>query len=356
MMVIAAVAAFGASCERKGAGGGATTTGRGEVVLYSSADSDVLAEVVAAYERSGTSRVLVVTDTEATKTTGLAQRLLIERDAPKADVWWSSEALGTQTLAGRGVFREMDSTGLRAAIGERAGTLVSAERLWVGFAARARVIAFNTKAMTAEETPREISDLALPRFKNRIGMARPQFGTTRTHIAALVAAVGERGASELLESLKANGLRLYDGNSSVVRAIAEGEIDAGLTDSDDVWAAKENGWPVEMNFERDSAAKEGETAAPWRSRGTLVIPNTVALVKGGPNPEEAGRLAAFLLSPDVERILAASRSRNTPTLPAVLAEYPDLAFPEVWAIRPSEILEASDSAGALAERLFPIGQ
>jgi len=323
-----------------------------EVVLYSSADSDVLAKVVSAYEASGGAKVLVVGDTEATKTTGLVQRLLIEEDAPRADVWWSSEALGTFTLKKRGLLRPMDSAVVRAAIGDRDAALIGPDGAWVGFAARARVIAFNTKVTGA--SPKSLGDLAQERFRGRIGMARPQFGTTRTHVAALVGAFGEEAATDILEALKANGLRLYDGNSSVVRAIAEGEIDAGLTDTDDVWAAKENGWPVEMNFEASSEPAVAGSSG-WRTSGPLVIPNTVALIKGGPHPEEADRLAAFLLSPEVERLLASSRSRNTPTLPAVASEYPELLVPGPWAVSTSEIVQASEAAAALIERLFPLG-
>src|SRR5690606_15422723 len=98
-----------------------------------------------------------------------------------------------------------------------------------------------------------------------------------------------------LRAMAANGVRLYDGNATIVRAIAHGEIDLGLTDTDDVWAAQRNGWPVAMVFERRDEPAPSDPAALF-SRGPLLIPNTIALVRGGPNPDAARRLVDFLLS------------------------------------------------------------
>jgi iron(III) transport system substrate-binding protein len=322
-----------------------------EVVLYSSVDSDVLTEVIAAYERSSGTKVLLVGDTEATKTTGLVQRLTLEADAPRADVWWSSEAMGTQELADRGLLKPM-AANVTSAIGSRDATLIAKNHTWVGFAARARVIAFNTKVFAADKAPRTLSDLASEKFRGRVGMARPQFGTTRTQIAALIAANGEPAARALLTSLKANDIRMYDGNSSVVRAIAEGEIDIGLTDTDDVWAAQANGWPVGLVFEASRPATGSQAA----SIGPLLIPNTVALVAKGPHPREAEDFVTYLLSDEVERILARSRSRNVPTRSELIAEFPELAVPNPSTVSTEAIFSASEAADALIREVFPLGQ
>ena len=52
-------------------------------------------------------------------------------------------------------------------------------------------------------------------------------------------------------------------------------------------------------------------------RGTLVLPNTVAMVRGGPHPENAKKLIDYLLSPEVEQKLAAGRSAQIPLHPTV---------------------------------------
>lgn len=187
------------------------------------------------------------------------------------------------------------------------GPIVDGAPEWYGFACRARVIAFDTRDLKADEAPRSLQALTDPKWKGRVGMARPQFGTTRSQMAALVADCGPGELREWLRAMKAGGLRLYDGNSAVVRAIAQGEIDVGLTDTDDVWAAQREGWPVGASFE---AAIDDE--AGLCSRGPMLIPNTVALVRGAPHGPEARALIDFLLGQEAERILAASDSHNLP--------------------------------------------
>ena len=54
----------------------------------------------------------------------------------------------------------------------------------------------------------------------------------------------------------------------------------------------------------------------------------MSLVKGGPNPEAARRLAAFLLSEETERQLARSESRNIPVRASLAAEFAALAVPD----------------------------
>lgn len=163
-------------------------------------------------------------------------------------------------------------------------------------------------------------ELMDPKYNGRIGMARPQFGTTRIHMAMLAASWDIKSFEEWLEALKANGVRLYDGNATVVRAVAMGEIDVGLTDTDDVWSGQENGWDVEI-----ASSEREPTDIPPASRfyfpvDRIVIPNTVAVVRGAPNPELARRLAAYLTSPAVERLLYESTSGNHPVNAALREE------------------------------------
>lgn len=324
------------------------------VVLYSSADDEILRVIVDQFEKAEGMKVAVVTDTEATKTTGLVRRLLDEQSSPRADVWWSSEPLGTVRLAREGVLDSLPEPFIPKGW---PATLVGAGRSWVGFAQRARVIAFSTKRVSVEERPTRLRELVEPRWKGRIGMARPQFGTTRTQMAALLAGSGERALRGWLSGLRSNGVRLYDGNASVVRAIAQGEIDVGLTDSDDAWAAKRNGWAVESVFEArdDGIAIEAirNVGIELASEGPLLMPNTVSLVRGGPNAAGGLKLVEFLLSPNVERALAASDSRNVPVNAQVADEFPDLrvrdaALPD-WA----RIESATEGATGLCQDALP---
>lgn len=274
-----------------------------KVVLYVSADDHVTRPVVRAFEEETGFRVQVVPDTEEMKTTGLGNRLIAERDNPQADVFWSSEIFNTVRLAEEGVVER-----------------------WREFAARARVIVYSPKRLAEADIPRTWMDLTRPRFRGRIVIADPRFGTTGGHLAAMKAYWSRTGGAGYYEAflmgLADNEVRMLPGgNAAVVRAVAEGEADLGLTDTDDVWAAQARGFAVELVYPRhDLEGAEGG--------GTLLIPNTAALVRGGPNPAPAARLVEFLASERVERMLAESSSHNVPLRPDVAAQYPQYAVPD----------------------------
>lgn len=315
--------------------------GRGpEVVLYSSVDDYLVREVVREFERETGIAVLLVGDTEATKTTGLVHRLIAERRRPRADVWWSSEPFGTMRLAEEGLLEPYRSIAEEEMSGSWPAELRDPEGLWYGFGSRARVIVYNTRRVPPERVPRTLRELAAPAWQGRVGMARPQFGTTRGHMGALTAACGGEAFREWLTAMRAGGLRLYDGNASVVRAVAYGEIDAGLTDTDDVWSGQGQGWPVALAFESVDGTGPGLC-----SFGPLRVPNTIARVRGGPNPDAAGALIDFVLSERVERMLAASDSHNAPVRPAVAAEF------SAWAVPPGRTPDLASVARAMPEAL-----
>lgn len=330
-----------ASCERKQAGAG---SGAGSLTLYCSADSVYAEPIIAEFARRTGVRVDPVFDTEATKTTGLVNRLLSEKDRPRCDVWWSSEPFGTIRLARAGVLTAYTSAAAEASMAQATPAgwperLRAGDRTWYGFGSRARVIVYNTRAIPSAQPPRTLQDLCDGALKGRIGIARPQFGTTRGHMAAIVAARGGSALEKWLTAAKANSLRLYDGNASVVRAVGTGEIHAGLTDTDDVFAGQREGWPVELVYEAP-----GEQAV-----GTLVLPNTVALVRAGPaGTAAAGALADFLLSTDVQRMLAQSESHNMPVDPALVREFARFG-PGADKLAPVELPAVADSVDAAME-------
>lgn len=325
------------SCERS-----APENAAREVVLYYSADEPIAQPIIAAFEKETGIRVLSRGDTEATKNTGLVQKIRIERAHPRADVFWSSEVFQTIRLAQENILAPIES---QESFTSRPAAFRGENNLWVGFAQRARVLVYNTKRVTPEEAPRNLTDLANPRWRGRIVIARPQFGTTRGHIAALVALWGEEAAHEWLSALKENNVRLLDGNASVVRAVAYGEADVGLTDTDDVWAGQRNDWPVDLVYIRHD---HDELRA-----GALTIPNAVSRIAGGPHPEAAEKLIAFLTSARVERMLAQSDSRNIPVRDELNSEFPNLDVPDpIESLTFERIAEADEAAIALCTKVF----
>ena len=70
-----------------------------------------------------------------------------------------------------------------------------------------RVIAYNTKVVTADDAPQSIFDLADPSWKGQVAIADPRFGSTSFHVAALYALAGDEQMDDFFRRLKANGVR-----------------------------------------------------------------------------------------------------------------------------------------------------
>ncbi len=267
-----------------------------EVVIYTSLDQVFSEPVLQAFEEETGIRVRAVYDVEASKTTGLVNRLIAEKPNPRADVFWNSEVGRTLVLKEKGILAPYRSPSA-AGIPEQ---FQDSEGYWTGFAARARVLIYNTDQMTEEEVPASIFDLTEPEWKGKVAMAYPLFGTTATHVAAWYAVLGPDRTEEYLQALKANQVLIVDGNATSRDVVVQGEVPLGFTDTDDVNVAIQSGKPVGMTFPDEGGL------------GTLMIPNTVALVAGAPNPETGKRLIDYLLSKDVERRLAFSDSMQIP--------------------------------------------
>lgn len=289
-LVVAALVVTTVACD------GRESDGTRAVTIYVSTDRVFSEPVLREYERRSGVRVDVAYDTEETKSTGLANRLLAEASRPRADVFWSNEPIRTLVLKSRNVlasYRSPSAAGIPLA-------LVDPDGHWTGFSARIRVIAFNTQLVKADEAPRSVFDLTNPKWKGQVAIADPRFGSTSFHVAALYAALGDERADDLFRQLRANDVRIVDGNSVVRDLVARGEVKLGLTDTDDVNVAMTNGLPVAMNL----PDREG--------LGVPVMPNMVSLIANGPHPDEGRRLIDYLLSPDVERQLAESEAVQIP--------------------------------------------
>ncbi|WP_024546542.1 extracellular solute-binding protein [Picosynechococcus sp. NKBG15041c] len=261
-----------------------------KVVVYVSVDRVYAEPILAAFAAETGIEVLPVYDVEATKTTGLAQRLLREKERPQADVFWSGEFAQTLLLQDQGVLAAYQSP-----IAENLPPQYrDPEGYWTGIGGRARVLLVNTDRLAIARAPRSLADLASEQWPgSEVAIAYPFFGTTATHAAALYTAWEPETARDFFVALKQKNVQVVDGNSVVRDWVVEGRVSIGLTDTDDACSAVEKGDPVALVFPDQGP---GEI-------GTFVLTGTVALVAGGPNPETGKELVDFLVSPETEQRL-----------------------------------------------------
>jgi iron(III) transport system substrate-binding protein len=268
-------------------GSKAPSPGSASVVAYVSVDQTYSEPILKEFTRQTGIEVKAVYDVEASKTTGLVNRLVAEKDRPRADVYWNGEFAQTILLQERGVLAKY----LPSTAREIPPEYRDPELTWTGVGARLRVLLIGRNVAA----PQGLHSLVEARYpSSRVGIAFPLFGSSATHAAGLYAAWGRERARNYYRSLRERGVRVVDGNSVVRDLVVSGELQVGLTDSDDACGALARGADARIVL----PDQDGE--------GTMLIHGTVAMVKGGPNAHAARLLVDFLAGAAAERMLIES--------------------------------------------------
>jgi len=273
-----------------------------KVVVYVSVDRTYAEPILTEFTAATGIDVLPVYDVEATKTTGLTQRLLREKERPQADVFWSGEFAQILLLQGEGVLAPYESP----VAAKLPPQYRDPEGYWTGMGGRARVLLINTDRLAIDEAPQSLTDLTSDQWPgSEMAIAYPFFGTTATHAAALYAVWGPEPARAFFTDLQRKNVQVVDGNSVVRDLVVDGQVSIGLTDTDDACSAVEKGAPVALVFPDQGPGE----------MGTFVLTGTVAVIADGPNPDQGQALVDFLVSPETEQRLMAVGGSQLPLYP-----------------------------------------
>lgn len=254
------------------------------VVIYTSVDQVYSEPIFNQFEKETGIEVLQVFDVESVKTTGLVNRIIAEKDYPVADLFWNGEFAQTIILQQLGILQPYVSPNSHDIPKNYKDSL----GFWTGFSGRARIILVNTQLLIEEDYPQSIYDLLNQKYpSDKIGIAYPVFGTTYTHASALYSYLGIDEANSLFTSINKRGVRILPGNATVRDLVVNGELLFGLTDTDDACQAVNKGEPVKVIYPEQTGI------------GALVIPNTIAMIKGAPNPKAAKIFIDYILSKGV---------------------------------------------------------
>jgi len=261
--------------------------GSREVVVYASQDQVYAEPILQEFSRSTGIKVRAVYDSEAVKTVGLVNRLRAEKSNPQCDVFWNNEALRTHQLDERGVLEK-----------------------WAAFGYRSRRIVINTNLVSLDKIPASLSALTNSAWRGKVALAYPLFGSTATHFLALRQHWDTERWEAWCRALHANKPFLLDGNSVVVKFVGRGEAWLGLTDSDDIAAGQREGLPI--------------AGLPLTDESVL-IPNTIAIVRGTRNPAAAAELFRYLQEPSVvERLVALHALEGSTATAGMPVKWPHL--------------------------------
>ena len=269
-----------------------------KVVVYTSVDTEFAQPLFERFKKETGIEIIPHFSDEASKTTEMADRLVQLKDNPDGDVFWNSELSFTQVLAVKNALDKYESPQAKdipAEFKDPAGR-------WTGFGCRVRVLIYNTQRVKPDEVPATLEGLADPRWTGRFTIAKPIFGTTRSHLVSLVVALGEEKAFRLFRAWRENGVVLAESNSDVRERVADGRSEIGLTDTDDAYSAIDRHKPVDFSIP--------DQTREWS--GAYLVPNTVSMLKNCPHPKEARVFIDYLLQPQIEAWLAEQDSRQIP--------------------------------------------
>ncbi len=321
-------------CERAGDSDDASS---GKVAVYCSVDEQFGRAVLADFTKKTGIEAAITFDSEAGKTTGLVNKIIAEAESgrARADVFWSSELFNTIRLARKGLLAPYAP----ATAADIPARYKDSQHRWTAFAARGRVLAFDPAKTPRSEVPGRWTDLAKPEFARYTAIANPVFGTTCGHIAAHFALHGKDAGRVYLSRLREGGAAVLDGNSATVRAVIAGRAKFACTDTDDVWVAQRSGAQLDLIY------------PDMGDGGTLLIPCSVAMIAGRPNNDAARKLVDYLVSAEVERMLAKSDSRNVPVREALRKEL-DISWPAETKVSFEAITDAMDEAVAAVREIL----
>ncbi|MDD5560149.1 extracellular solute-binding protein [Candidatus Methylomirabilis sp.] len=267
-----------------------------ELVIYSGRKESAIKPVVDLFERQTGIKVAL----KVGKTSGLANEILQERQRPRADIFIATEAGVDEILTREGLLEPYTSPGARTMAAE----YKSSHGLWTGISGRARVIIYNKDLVKDGGIPNSIFDLTDAKWKGKIAIAGTRERTTLAWLSALVETMGEAKAKAYIDKLLENGMKVLPDNSDVWRGVGSGEFAVGLTNSPNYHLALEAKLPVGVVYP-DQGPK---------GMGVLVNPNTVAIVKGAKNLDQAKRFIDFLLSKPSQELLV-HHAYEIPLLP-----------------------------------------
>jgi iron(III) transport system substrate-binding protein len=248
----------------------------GEVVLYSSNSVEAINAVADEFQKKNPGIKIV---SVRGSTGAMMQRIKAEAGAPKADIFWSG---GFAVL---GLYEDLfvaykspEAAGIGAGY-------KSPKDLWLGTNAHVMVIMVNKRALKGDPMPKTWSDLAHPRWKDRLVISDPE--KTSSSLATLWG-INETIGPEPLKGIAKNAT-ITSTASQVFEGVAKGEFAVGTT--------------MEYAAQEYVAGGNKDIEIVYPTEGTYIAPEGMALVKNSPNPIEARKFYDFLASKAAQEML-----------------------------------------------------
>jgi iron(III) transport system substrate-binding protein len=279
VVTIVVIAAFAlAAC------GGDSLEG-GSLTIYSGRSEELVGPIIDRFEEESGVDVAV----RYAGSTELAATLVEEGDASPADVFFAQDpaSLGTVALAGMLQTLSGDITDLVPS------NYSDDEGAWVGVSGRSRVVVYDPTKVSSDSLPSTEDGFTAPEWEGRVAVA-PTNGSFLAFVAAKILLDGEEATRGWLEGMADNDSPTFEGNSPIVAAVDEGQVDAGLVN---------HYYLLQRRAENSDVVAENHFFAT-ATAGSLVMPAGAGILTTSENQEAAEEFISFLLSPETQEYFA----------------------------------------------------
>jgi iron(III) transport system substrate-binding protein len=227
----------------------------------------------------------------------LVARIESEGANSPADVIITVDAGNLSRAKEAGILQPINSQVLEAAV---PASLRDPDKMWFGFAKRARVIIYNKDKVNPSQLS-TYEDLATPKWKGKVLIRSSSNVYNQSLVGWLLAAHGPQKTEEWVRSFVANLARPPEGNDTAqIKAVADGVGDVAIANHYYVARLANSDKPEEK-----AVAQKVRVFFPnKRDRGTHINISGGAVVKTAPNKEGARQFLEFLVSPEAQAIFA----------------------------------------------------
>lgn len=269
--------------QSSGAGSADGATGE-SVVVYSGRSEELVGPLFAEF----TAQTGIPVEVRYGDTAEMAAQIIEEGDASPADFYYGQDA---------GALGALDSAGMCATLPAGITELVpdayrSADDTWTGVTGRARVIAYDSSQLSADEVPTSVTELTDPRWAGQVAIA-PTNGSFQAFVTALRVSVGDDATREWLQGLIDNDVQLYEKNSLIRDAVDAGEVQLGLINHY-YWYEKAAEVGADSMNVQLAFTQPGDP-------GSLVNVSGGCVIEGADNPSGAGELLTWMLSDETQQ-------------------------------------------------------
>ncbi|MBM4406444.1 MAG: iron ABC transporter substrate-binding protein [Chloroflexi bacterium] len=311
LLVVLMAAAAGALAACSGDDDGGEKT----LVVYSGREEALVGAAIEAFEKQTGIKVQV----RYGSTAAIAAQILEEGGNSPADVVFLQDVGGLGAVSKAGRLQALDK-GLLDRVDPK---YRSAKGEWVGTTGRVRVVVYNKQKIVPErDLPKSILDFTDPKWKGKIGWA-PTNASLQAFVTALRVSRGDAAAQAWLEGIKANNPKAYGNNTSVVEAVASGEVEVGFV----------NHYYLHALIAQKGPSYNAANQYYSDDIGGLVNVAGAGILKGAKHKEEAARFLEYLLSGEGQTYFAL----RTNEFPLVSGVPQPPGVPPIATLRPPQV-------------------